>query len=187
MAILCRLSKRWKSLLARSNAYSIISFMKVKSLQNCRTYSSGSRPMTSLGAALARTLAISANFAACWARRTKAIASLFSTWPRKWQSARGRLAPRVAYPALTDLDPSEKVRLCAIIILNLDRTSTHLLVSALSITNNSVARWTRDINVAFNSGFQSRVLFALPHVAVGCDGLLRATPCARGLNNFNQD
>src|SRR5882724_11582905 len=117
-------------LLARSNAHSINTFMKVKSLQNCRTYSSGSRPMTSLGAALARTLAISANFAACWARRTKAIASLFSTWPRKWQSARGRLAPRVAYPPLTDLDPSQKVRLCATIILNLDRTSTHLLISA---------------------------------------------------------
>ena len=48
----------WKSLLAGSNAHSINSFTKVKSLQNCRTYSSASRPMTSLGAALARTLGL---------------------------------------------------------------------------------------------------------------------------------
>ena len=38
-------------------------------------------------AALARTLVISANFAACWARRKKPIASLFSTWRRKWRIA----------------------------------------------------------------------------------------------------
>src|SRR5712692_8457120 len=87
MVILSRPSKRWKSSRAHSNAHSINSFTKVKSLQNCRTYSSGSRPMTSLGAALARTLVISVNFAACWGRRKKAIASLFSTWPRKWPIA----------------------------------------------------------------------------------------------------
>src|SRR5260370_20985919 len=106
---------------------------------------------------------------------------------RVHRCGRSWFAPGVAYPLLTDLDPSEKVCLCTTIILNLERTSAHLLVSALNTANNSVARWTGDTNVTFNSGAQSRVLLTLPHVAVGCDGLFRATPCARGLNNFNQD
>ncbi|SRR5713226_5776773 len=55
--------------------------------------------MISLGAALARTLVISANFAACWARRKKAIASLFSTWLRKWPIARSTNESQAVIPS----------------------------------------------------------------------------------------
>lgn len=36
---------------------------------------------------LSKEAVISTSFAACWARLKKAIASLFSTWPRKWPIA----------------------------------------------------------------------------------------------------